>query len=230
MAYALLAIGGLGFLVWGHHMFISGINPYSTIAFSVLTLAIGVPSAIKTFNWIATIWGGRLRFTAAMHYALGFVSLFITGGITGLVLGQPGLDLYFHDTYFVVAHFHLIMGVAAIFAIFAALHYWFPRMYGRTMNETLGKVHFYLTFAGVYALFVPMHFAGIAGNPRRYPDFKEYEFLQSLLPLHKGMTHAAYFLAAVQLLFLYNYFRSKRNGAEARGDVWGAGTREWRDD
>ena len=227
MAIAMLAIGVLGFVVWGHHMFISGMSPYSSIAFSVLTLAVGVPSAVKTFNWLATLWGGRLRFTAAMHYALGFVSLFITGGITGLVLGQPGLDLYFHDTYFVVAHFHLIMSVAAVFAIFAGLHYWFPRMYGRFLGERLGKIHFYLTFIGVYAVFVPLHLAGIAGNPRRYPDFKEYEFLQSLLPLHKGVTHAAYFLAAVQLLFLFNYFWSQRRGAVAGPNPWGAETKEW---
>jgi cytochrome c oxidase subunit 1 len=227
MAYALLAIGGLGFLVWGHHMFISGMSPYSSIAFSVLTLAIGVPSAIKTFNWIATLWGGRIRLTAAMHFALGFVSLFITGGVTGLVLGQPGLDLYFHDTYFVVAHFHLIMGVAAIFAIFAALHYWFPLLYGRFLNETLGKIHFYGTFIGVYAVFVPLHFAGIAGNPRRYPDFKEYEFLKSLMPLHAGVTHAAYMLAALQLIFLFNYFWSQRRGKLADKNPWGAATKEW---
>ena len=230
MAIALLAIGGLGFVVWGHHMFISGMSPYSSIAFSVLTLAVGVPSAVKTFNWLATLWGGRLRFTAAMHFALGFVSLFITGGITGLVLGQPGLDIYFHDTYFVVAHFHLIMGVAAIFAIFAGLHYWFPKMYGRFLHEGLGKLHFYLTFIGVYAVFVPLHFAGFVGNPRRYPDFKEYEFLKSVMPLHIGVTHAAYFLAAAQLIFLFNYFWSQRRGAAAPANPWGATTREWRDD
>ena len=230
MAIALLAIGGLGFVVWGHHMFISGMSPYSSIAFSVLTLAVGVPSAVKTFNWLATLWGGRLRFTAAMHFALGFVSLFITGGITGLILGQPGLDIYFHDTYFVVAHFHLIMGVAAIFAIFAGLHYWFPKMYGRFLHEGLGKLHFYLTFVGVYAVFVPLHFAGFVGNPRRYADFKEYEFLKSVMPLHIGVTHAAYFLAAAQLIFLFNYFWSKRRGAAAPSNPWGATTREWRDD
>lgn len=230
MAIAMLAIGGLGFVVWGHHMFISGMSPYSSIAFSVLTLAVGVPSAVKTFNWLATLWGGRLRFSAAMHYALGFVSLFITGGITGLVLGQPGLDIYFHDTYFVVAHFHLIMGVAAIFAIFAGLHYWFPKMYGRFLHEGLGKLHFFLTFALVYAVFVPLHFAGFVGNPRRYPDFKEYEFLKTVLPLHIGVTHAAYTLAAVQLLFLGNYFWSKRRGAVAPANPWGADTREWSDD
>lgn len=227
MAWAMVAIGGLGFLVWGHHMFLSGMSPYASIAFSVLTLAVGVPSAVKTFNWIATLWGGRIRFTAAMWFALAFVSLFISGGVTGLILGQPGLDLYFHDTYFVVAHFHLIMGVAAIFALFAGLHYWFPAMYGRYLGETLGKWHCALTFVGVQLVFIPLHLAGVAGTPRRYPDFKEYEFLQPLLPLQKGVTHAAYFLAAVQLLFLFNYFYSRYRGQVAPADPWEAGTREW---
>jgi cytochrome c oxidase subunit I len=230
MVYALLSIGVLGFLVWGHHMFISGLSPYSSIAFSVLTITIGVPSAIKTFNWIATLWGGRIRPTAAMHFAIGFVSLFITGGVTGLFLGQPGIDLYLHDTYFVVAHFHLIMGVAAVFAIFAGLHYWAPKMYGVMLDERLGKLHFYLTLLGVYAVFVPLHFAGIAGNPRRYPDFKEFEFLQSLLPLHKAVSHAAYALAAAQLLFLYNFFSSLWKRRPAENNPWNAETLEWTHD
>jgi cytochrome c oxidase subunit 1 len=149
MVWAMLAIASLGFAVWGHHMFISGMSPYSAIAFSLVTMAVGVPSAIKTFNWIGTVWGGEIRFTTAMLFALGFVSLFVSGGITGLVLGQASLDLYFHDTAFVVGHFHLIMGVAAVFGIFAATFYWFPRMFGKMLNEKLGKIHFYVTFLGV---------------------------------------------------------------------------------
>src|SRR6476620_183200 len=145
MVYAMLSIGFLGFLVWGHHMFMSGMNPYSAMAFATLTMCIGVPSAIKTFNWIGTLWNGKIRFTTAMLFALGFVSLFVTGGISGIFLGQPSLDLYFHDTYFVVGHFHMIMGVAAIFGMFAGTFYWFPKMFGRMMNETMGKLHFYLT-------------------------------------------------------------------------------------
>ncbi|MCW3033549.1 MAG: ctaD, partial [Solirubrobacterales bacterium] len=136
MVYAILSIGFLGFVVWGHHMFMSGMSPYSAMAFSVLTMTIGVPSAIKTFNWIGTLWGGQIRFTTAMLFALGFVSLFVTGGISGIFLGQPALDLYFHDTYFVVGHFHMIMGVAAIFGMFAGTFYWFPKMFGRMMNES----------------------------------------------------------------------------------------------
>jgi cytochrome c oxidase subunit 1 len=227
MVYAILAIGFLGFLVWGHHMFVSGMNPYTGIAFSVLTMTIGVPSAIKTFNWIGTLWGSRIRFTTPMLFALGFVSLFVTGGISGIFLGQPALDLYLHDTYFVVGHFHMIMGVAAIFGIFAGTYYWFPKMYGRMMNETLGKIHFYLTFIGVYAIFTPMHFVGVAGNPRRYADFKEFEFLGQLMPLHTFMTHAAFFTAAVQLIFLFNFFWSLKKGAKATVNPWEATTLEW---
>jgi cytochrome c oxidase subunit 1 len=227
MVFAVLGIGFLGFLVWGHHMFMSGMSPYSALAFSVLTMCIGVPSAIKTFNWIGTLWGGKIRFTTAMLFALGFVSLFVTGGISGIFLGQPALDLYFHDTYFVVGHFHMIMGVAAIFGMFAGTFYWFPKMFGRMMNETLGKLHFYLTFIGVYAIFTPMHFLGISGNPRRYADFTNYDFMNSLMPVHKFMTHAAYFTAAVQIIFLINLFWSIRKGARATENPWDATTLEW---
>jgi cytochrome c oxidase subunit 1 len=227
MVFAILSIGFLGFLVWGHHMFMSGMSPYSAMAFSVLTMAIGVPSAIKTFNWIGTLWGGRIRYTAAMMYALGFVSLFVTGGLSGIFLGQPALDLYFHDTYFVVGHFHMIMGVAAIFGMFAGTFYWFPKMFGRMMNETLGKIHFYMTFVGVYAIFTPMHYLGIAGNPRRYSDFTNFDFLGKLLPVHTFMTHAAYFTAAAQILFFFNLFWSMWKGKKAPMNPWEATTLEW---
>jgi cytochrome c oxidase subunit 1 len=227
MVYATLAIGFLGLLVWGHHMFISGLNPYSAIAFSLLTMLIAVPSSIKTFNWIATAWGGELRLTTAMLFALGFVSLFITGGLSGMFLGQPVLDQYFHDTTFVVAHFHIIMGVAAIFGIFAATFYWFPLMFGRLLNETLGKWHFYLTFIGAYAIFLPMHFTGFAGNPRRYADLTTFAFLAPLMPIHRWMTGAAYFTAAVQLIFLVNLLWSMKKGALAPPNPWNATTLEW---
>jgi cytochrome c oxidase subunit I len=227
MVFAILGIGFLGFLVWGHHMFMSGMSPYSALAFSVLTMTIGVPSAIKTFNWIGTLWGGKIRFTTAMLFALGFVSLFVTGGLSGIFLGQPALDLYFHDTYFVVGHFHMIMGVAAIFGMFAGTFYWFPKMFGKMMNETLGKIHFYSTFIGVYAIFTPMHFLGLAGNPRRYADFTNYDFMNALMPVHKFMTHAAYFTAAVQIIFLINLFWSMKKGAKAPDNPWDATTLEW---
>jgi len=227
MVFAVLGIGFLGFLVWGHHMFMSGMSPYSALAFSVLTMCIGVPSAIKTFNWIGTLWGSKIRFTTAMMFALGFVSLFVTGGISGIFLGQPALDLYFHDTYFVVGHFHMIMGVAAIFGMFAGTFYWFPKMFGKMMNETLGKLHFYLTFIGVYAIFTPMHFLGVSGNPRRYADFTNFDFMNPLMVIHKFMTHAAYFTAAVQIIFLINLFWSLKKGAKAPANPWDATTLEW---
>src|SRR6266487_2246103 len=162
MVYALFSIGLLGFFVWGHHMFISGMSPYSAIAFSLITLTIGVPSAIKTFNWLGTLWGGQIRFTTPMLFAIGFVSLLVSGGITGLFLGQTSIDIPLHDTYFVVGHFHLIMGVAAIFGMFAGTYFWFPKMFGKMMNEGLGKIHFLLTFIGVNAIFIPMHIMGMA--------------------------------------------------------------------
>jgi cytochrome c oxidase subunit I len=227
MVYAIMSIGFLGFLVWGHHMFMSGMSPYSAMAFSVMTMTIGVPSAIKTFNWIGTLWGGQIRFTTAMLFALGFVSLFISGGISGIFLGQPALDLYFHDTYFVVGHFHMIMGVAAIFGMFAGTFYWFPKMFGRMMNETWGKIHFYITFLGVYAIFTPMHFLGIGGNPRRYPDFKDYEFMGKLMPIHMFMTAAAFITVAAQIIFIINLFWSLKKGAKAPMNPWEATTLEW---
>ena len=179
MVYAICAIGFLGFCVWGHHMFVSGMSPYSAFAFSIMTMSIGVPSAIKTFNWLGTLWGGKIQLRLRMLFALGFVSLFVTGGLSGLFLAQPSVDLSLHDTYFVVAHFHLIMGVAAIFGMFSATYFWFPKMFGRFLNETIGKIHFWLTFVGVYCIFMPMHFLGIAGHPRRYADLSGVEYLHT---------------------------------------------------
>src|SRR5260221_12900679 len=155
-------------MVWGHHMFMSGMSPYTAFAFSIMTMGIGVPSAIKTFNWLGTIWRGRIRFHSPILFAVGFVSMFVTGGISGPFLAHPVLDIYLHETYFVIAHFHLIMGVASIFGIFGATYYWFPKMFGKMMNETLAKLHFWLTFVGAYAIFMPMHYSGMAGQLRRY--------------------------------------------------------------
>ena len=229
MVIATIAIAVLGMLVWGHHMFTSGLNPYSSLAFAVLTIAVAIPSSVKTFNWLATLWGGQIELTSPMLYALGFISVFVTGGLSGIVVGQPGLDQYFHDTYFVVAHFHIIMGVAGVFTLFAATAYWFPLLFGRMMNETLGKVHFYLTFIGVYAIFLPMHFAGFAGNPRRYADFTTFDFLAPLMPLHRWITDAAYFTAVVQLIFLVNLFWSGcvAMGQSAPDNPWNAQDAEW---
>lgn len=227
MVFAIFAIGLLGFFVWGHHMFISGMSPYSAMTFSILTLSIGVPSAVKTFNWLGTLWGGKIRFTTAMLFAIGFVSLFVAGGITGLVLGQTSLDLPMHDTYFVTAHFHLVMGVASIFGMFAAIYFWFPKMFGRLMSESLGKLHFWVTFVGVYCIFVPMHTMGIAGMPRRYAQFTEYEFLKTLHPLVVFVSIAAIFTVLVQLIFYFNLVWSVFKGKKAGDNPWEATTLEW---
>jgi cytochrome c oxidase subunit 1 len=227
MVFAMFGIGLLGFFVWGHHMFMSGMSPYSGMAFSILTLSIGVPSAIKTFNWLGTLWGGKIRFQTPMLYAIGFVSLFVAGGITGLVLGQTSLDLPMHDTYFVLAHFHLVMGVAAIFGMFAGTSFWFPKMFGRMMSERLGRIHFWLSFAGVYCIFVPMHIMGIVGMPRRYAQFTEYEFLKTLHPLVVFVTIAVLITALSQFIFLFNFFWSMFKGEKAGDNPWEATTLEW---
>jgi cytochrome c oxidase subunit 1 len=228
MVGAVCGIGFLGFCVWGHHMFVSGMSPYSAFAFSILTMTIGVPSAIKTFNWLGTLWGGKIQFNCAMLFALGFVSLFVSGGLSGLFLAQPSLDLYLHDTYFVIAHFHLIMGVAAIFGMFAGTYFWFPKMFGRFLNEGIGKVHFWLTFIGVYAIFMPMHFLGLAGHPRRYFDSTAVTFLQKLQPVHVFITIAAFITIGAQFLFLFNVIWSLFAGKEAKEEnPWHATTLEW---
>ena len=227
MAYAMCGIGFLGFMVWGHHMFVSGMSPYSGFAFSVLTMAIGVPSAIKTFNWLGTLWNGKIQFTSPMLFALGFVSLFVSGGLSGLFLAQPAVDNRLHATYYVVAHFHLVMGVAAIFGIFGATYFWFPKMFGRMMSEPLGKLHFWITFAGAYCIFMPMHFIGIAGAIRRYADYTGVQYLAQFQPVHKFMTIAAFITAAGQLIFLWNFFWSLKHGAKATDNPWHATTLEW---
>jgi cytochrome c oxidase subunit 1 len=208
-------------------MFVSGMNPYSGLAFSMLTLAIAVPSAVKTFNWLGTLYGGKIQFHVPMLFALGFVSFFITGGLSGIFLAQPALDTMLHATYYVVAHFHLVMGVAAIFGIFGATYYWFPKMFGRMMNETLGKIHFWITFAGVYCIFMPMHFVGIAGGIRRYADSTGPVYLAALQPLHLFITTAAFVTASAQMIFFFNFFRSLKVGAPATSNPWNATTLEW---
>ncbi|MBI4447027.1 MAG: cbb3-type cytochrome c oxidase subunit I [Acidobacteria bacterium] len=227
MAYAIMAIGLVSFIVWGHHMFLSGMSPYSAMVFSLTTTAVAVPSAIKTFNWLGTLWGGRVRFTTAMLFAIGFVSLFVTGGVSGLFLNQPSVDIYLHDTYFVVAHFHMIMGVAAIFGIFAATYYWFPKMFARHLSERLGKIHFWITFVGVYSIFMPMHFLGVMGNPRRYAEFTAFEFLADVVPIHEFISIAAFVTIGAQLLFAVNFFWSIARGKIAEINPWSATTLEW---
>src|SRR6267378_2848531 len=227
MVYAILAIGFLGFMVWGHHMFMSGMSPYTAFAFSIMTMGIGVPSAIKTFNWLGTLMRGRIRFTSPMLFAIGFVSLFVSGGISGPFLAQPVLDIQLHDTYFVPGHFHLIMGVASIFGIFAATYYWFPKMFGRMMNESMARWHFWFSFIGTYAIFMPMHYLGMAGMPRRYSQMTEVTYLHGLIPLQKFITYAAFVTIAGQLIFLVNLFWSMFKGKQASDNPWEATTLEW---
>jgi cytochrome c oxidase subunit 1 len=227
MVGAIFAIGFISYIVWGHHMFMSGMSPYTSMAFSITTMAVGVPSAIKTFNWLATLWKGRIRFVTPMLFSLGFVSLFVSGGVTGMLLAQPAVDILLHDTYFVVAHFHIIMGVAAIFGIFAGIYFWFPKMFGRMMSESLGKIHFWLTVTGVYAIFMPMHFLGITGGLRRYAQYTEFQFLRPLQPLQVFITFAAFITIAAQLIFFVNFFWSLRKGRPAGDNPWDATSLEW---
>lgn len=228
MVGATIAIGALGFMVWGHHMFVSGMDPHVGFAFSSLTTAIAVPSAVKTLNWMGTLYGGRIRFATPMLFSIGFVSLFITGGLTGPLLAQPALDAYLHDTYFVVAHFHLIMAMAGLFAVFAATYFWFPRMFGRRMNERLGALHFWITFLGAYAIFMPMHLLGAAGHPRRYSELTGVQYVAATAPLQKFITLAAVVTIAGQIVFLMNFFRSLWKGPLAETNPWECTTLEWR--
>ncbi len=221
-----VAIGALSFVVWGHHMYTTGMNPYMTMSFAMLTMVIAVPSAATTFSWLGTLWRGRIEFTLPMLFALGFVSIFVSGGLTGLFLAQPSLDLYLRGTYFVVAHLHLVMGVAVVFAIFSATAYWFPVMFGRMMNDRLGKIHFWLTFAGVYCTFVPMHFLGFAGLPRRYSALSETRFASDLVHLNTFISVAALVTTAAQLLFLVNFFWSMFRGTPAGPNPWDSGASE----
>ncbi|MBV9609932.1 MAG: cbb3-type cytochrome c oxidase subunit I [Acidobacteria bacterium] len=227
MVYAILSIGILGFLVWGHHMFMSGMSPYSAFAFSIMTMAIGVPSAIKTFNWLGTLWKAKIRLQSPMLYAIGFVSLFVSGGLSGPFLAQPSLDIPLHDTYFVVGHFHLIMGVAAIFGMFAGTAYWFPKMFGRMMNEAWSKAHCLITLIGTYAIFMPMHYLGMAGHPRRYSQLTELNYLHGLIPLQKFMTIFAFITIGAQFIFVINLFWSMFKGKKADMNPWEATTLEW---
>ncbi|MGC1782508.1 MAG: cbb3-type cytochrome c oxidase subunit I [Acidobacteriaceae bacterium] len=228
MIVSTIAIGVLGFAVWGHHMFVSGMNPYASRGFGIVTIAIAIPSSIEVIQWLAVILGGGLRRATPLLFTLGFVSLFITGGLTGPILAQPILDSYLHNTFFVVAHFHLIMGMAGIFALFAAVYYWFPLLTGRRMSESLGRWHFWLSLAGAYAVFFPMHFAGMAAEPRQYAQLTgTAAYLTNLLPLQTFITVAAFLLVASQFIFLWNLAHSLRRGAPAGPDPWRAGTFEW---
>ena len=227
MVYSLIGISVLSFIVWGHHMFVTGMNPFLGGVFMITTLIIAVPSAVKTFNYLATLWRGNIRFTPAMLFAIGLVSFFISGGLTGLFLGNAALDINLHDTYFVVAHFHLVMGSAAIFGMLAGVYHWFPKMFGRLMNEKLGYLHFWLTFAGAYLVFFPMHFMGLDGVPRRYYAFTEFPSMQRWLSVNMFITWAAIMAAVAQVAFLFNFIYSIFFGKKTTQNPWNSNTLEW---
>ena len=227
MVYSLIGITVLSFIVWGHHMFVTGMNPLLGGVFMITTLIIAVPSAVKTFNYLATLWRGNIRFTPAMLCAIGMVSFFISGGLTGIFLGNASLDINLHDTYFVVAHFHLVMGSAAIFGMLAGVYHWFPKMFGRMMNAKLGYLHFWLTFICAYLVFFPLHFLGLDGVPRRYYAFTEFEFMQKWVTVNVFVTWAAIVAALAQVAFLFNFFYSIFKGKKATQNPWESNTLEW---
>lgn len=227
MIGSILAIGILSFIVWGHHMFITGMNPFLGSVFMLGTLIIAVPSAVKTFNYLATLWKGNLRLTPAMMFAIGLVSLFISGGLTGIYLGNAALDINLHDTYFVVAHFHLVMGSAAIFGMMSGIYHWYPKMFGRMMNETAGHFHFWLTIISAYCVFFPMHFMGLAGVPRRYYANTAYDQFNVFVDMNQFITIAAIIGGLAQLIFLANFFYSIFNGKRSPQNPWQSNTLEW---
>ncbi|NCI51809.1 cytochrome c oxidase subunit I [Sediminibacterium roseum] len=228
MIGSLFAIAILAFLVWAHHMFVTGLNPFLGSVFVLLTLLIAVPSAIKVFNWLTTLWRGNVRFTPGMLFAIGFVSLFISGGLTGIWLGNSALDIHLHDTYFVIAHFHIVMGVASMFGMFAGIYHWFPKMYGRYMNNSLAYMHFWITIAGAYMIFWPMHYEGLAGMPRRYYDYSIWESFKQFVELNRFISTVAMIVFAAQFLFLFNFFYSIFKGRKVTTlNPWSANTLEW---
>ena len=227
MIGSILGISVLSFIVWAHHMFVSGMNPFLGSIFMFLTLIIAVPSAVKVFNWLATLWRGNIVFTTAMLFAIGFVSLFISGGLTGILLGNSAVDIQLHNTYFVVAHFHLVMGSAAFFGMFCGIYHWFPKMFGRMMDEKLGYVHFWLTFLGVYLVFLPMHYVGIAGFPRRYYAFTAFETFSKFADLNMFISAAAILAFFGQFVFLFNFVYSIFRGRRATMNPWHSNTIEW---
>src|ERR1700756_2023922 len=224
--YSMISIGFLSYMVWGHHMFVSGMNPFSSLLFSFPTLTITIPATILTLIWLGSLYGANIRITAASLFALGFVSMFVSGGVSGFFLAQPSIDIYLHATYFVVGHFHMVMGVAAIFGVFSGTYFWFPKATGRMMNETLGKLHFWGTVIGAYLIFMLFHYLGLVANARRYSAFTD-DFLVPLIPVHKFITIAALCTGAVQLIFFFNLIHSRFRGAPAPDNPWECTSLEW---
>ena len=227
MVASILAIAFLSTIVWGHHMFVSGMNPFLGSVFTFTTLLIAIPSAVKAFNYITTLWKGNLQMNPAMLFSIGLVSTFITGGLTGIILGDSALDINVHDTYFVVAHFHLVMGISALYGVFAGVYHWFPKMFGRMMNKNLGYLHFWVTAVCAYGVFFPMHFIGMAGLPRRYYTNSNFPLFDDTTNTQVVITMFAIVAGAVQLVFLYNFFYSIFYGKKAEQNPWRSNTLEW---
>ncbi len=227
MVGSILAIAFLSFIVWGHHMFVTGMNPFLGSVFTFTTLLIAIPSAVKAFNYITTLWKGNLQFTPAMLFSIGLVSTFITGGLTGLILGDSALDINVHDTYFVVAHFHIVMGLSAIFGLFAGVYHWFPKLFGRRMNKNLGYVHFWVTFISAYGVFFPMHFLGMAGLPRRYYTNTAFPMFDDLADINVLVSYFAIIGGIAQVIFIWNFFYSALRGKKSEQNPWKSNTLEW---
>jgi cytochrome c oxidase subunit 1 len=227
MIVSMLGITVLSFIVWAHHMFVSGLNPFLGSIFMFLTLIIAIPSAVKVFNYLTTLWKGNLIFTPGMLFSIGLVSFFISGGLTGIFLGNSAIDIQLHDTYFVVAHFHLVMGSASFFGMVAGIYHWFPKMFGRMMDARLGYIHFWLTFTGVYLVFFPMHYIGIAGFPRRYYSWTNFEFANMYTDLNMFVSVAAILTFGAQFIFMFNFFYSMYRGKKATLNPWRSNTLEW---
>jgi len=224
--YSMMSIGFLSYMVWGHHMFLSGMNPMSALAFSFPTLTITIPATVLTLIWVGSLYGANIQINSASLFALGFISMFVSGGVSGFFLAQPSIDIYLHATYFVVGHFHMVMGVASLFGVFAGTYFWFPKMTGRFMNEGLGKLHFWITFIGAYCIFMPFHYLGLIGNVRRYQSFVN-DFMAPYIPLHKFITIAALITGGAQFIFLINLAYSRFRGKPAPENPWNATSLEW---
>lgn len=227
MVYSIAGIAGLGFIVWGHHMFQSGMDPRLGTGFMIATIMIALPSAVKVFNWLGTVWQSNIQYTSAMLFALAFVSLFVIGGLSGIFMAATPVDIYIHDTMFIVAHIHYVLFTSSLFGIFGGIYYWFPKMFGRLMNETLGKIHFFLTFVFANLTFYPMHILGQAGQPRRYSDPTQFRFLDDLQGLNQFVSLSAFVMGASQIFFLVNFFYSLFWGPKADRNPWHSNTLEW---